>query len=451
MFSIFKDRQFFTLLFTLALPIAAQNLIQFTVSAVDAIMIGSLGEIPLSAVATANNLTFLYMVTAFGLASGCGVLAAQHFGAGNIQKVREIFAFMLKIMLGLTLVFAGLAFFAPGQVIAFVIRDPEVIAVGASYLRILGLGYLFFGFTTAIIGMLRASKIVKVAVVVSLISLVVNVGLNYVLIFGNFGAPALGVQGAAIATVSARILECIILLIYVFRVEKTLAFRPRDLALRSKGIFKSFRRYSAPVFFNELLWAIGNFAIGVIIGRMGRELVAANSIAHLLAQFVTVMIFGTTAAAATMIGNTVGEGDKEKALRWAKGMLVFSFFLGVFALILVQILRLPLISLYDISDTARMYARQITHVVSVHMVLHSVTLVAILGTLRGGGDTRFALIVDALFIWFFAIPLGAFLGLYLALPVWVVYIALRSEDIFKLILVVRRITKGKWIKSVNGN
>jgi len=435
-------------LWAIAIPVALQNLINFGVTAADTIMVGQLGEVQFSAVAVANKFTFLYMVTSFGVAGGCGVLAAQYWGGDDKQRVREIIAFMFRVMTVVTLVFAGLAFFVPQHVLRIIIDDPEVIAEGVRYLRIMAVGFLFFGFTTAVIGVLRSTGTVKIAVVVSSVSLVVSVVLNYGLIFGNFGLPALGVTGAAIATSTARVIEFVILSVYLFRVEKRVAFRLRDLVRRSVGVGRSFAVHSSPVMVNEIGWALANFTIGIIIGQMGREFVAANAIATLLVQFVGVAILGLASAAATIVGNSIGAGAQGEARRYANGMLVLSVLVGLAGFAAIQAVRLPLIGFYEISETARAYARQITHVVSVNTIFHSVALVGVLGTLRGGGDTKFAMLVDVIFVWLIAVPLGAAAGLWIGLPIWVVYLVLRSEDLFKGLAVLWRIPRGRWLKDV---
>ena len=445
---VLRDASFLRKLQVIAIPVIVQNLINFSVTAADTIMVGQLGDAQLSAVAISNKVTFLYMVTAFGVAGGCGVLAAQYWGAGNRQRVREIIAFMYRIMTGVTILFASLAFFFPDFVLGIIISDSEVIAEGVRYLRIMSVGYLFFGFTTAGIGVLRSTGTVKIAMVVSSVSLMISVVLNYGLIFGNFGLPALGVPGAAIATSTARAVEFLILTIYLFKVEKQVAFRPGQLFRRSAGVGRSFAVHASPVMVNEVGWALANFLIGVIVGRMGREFVNANAIATLLVQFVGVAILGLAGASATIVGNSIGAGEREQAGRYANGMLVLSILVGIVGFAVVQAVRLPLIELYEISETARAYARQITHVVSVNTVFHSVSLVAVLGTLRGGGDTKFAMLLDVVFIWLIAIPLGAIAGLWLGWPVFAVYIILRSEDVFKAAVVLWRVPRGKWLRDV---
>jgi len=434
----------------IAVPIAIQNLINFGIAAADTIMVGQLGEVQLSAVAISNQITMVYMVISFGVAGGCGVLAAQYWGAGNKEKVRQIFSFMFRIMAVLSLLFAGVAFFVPEQMLGFIITDAEVIAEGVRYLQIMSIGYLFSGFTTATVGVLRSTGIVKIGVIVSLNSLVISVVLNYGLIFGNFGLPALGVAGAAVATSIARFVEMIVLSIYLMRIDRKVGFRLRDLFRKGEGIAQSFLKHSAPVMVNEIGWSTANFMLGVVVGRMGREFVAANSIAMLLNQFVSVVMIGLSSAAAAMVGNTIGAGDKPLAKRYANGLLAVSFLVGIFSFLVIQAVRIPLINAYDISETARMYARQITHVLSVHVILNSVVIVSILGILRGGGDTRFAAIVDVVSIWI-VVPLGAVAGLWLGMPVLVVYIIFRSEDVYKMILIAWRLTRCNWMRDVTKN
>jgi len=277
---------------------------------------------------------------------------------------------------------------------------------------------------------------------------VISVVLNYALIFGNFGLPALGVPGAAIATSVARVVEFVILCVYLFRMERRVAFRPLHLLQWRVGVARPFFTHSSPVMVSELGWAMANFMVGVIIGQMGREFMSANTIATLLIQFVGVAVLGLASAAATMVGNSIGAGEREQAARYANGMLALSFFAGIAGFLAIQILRLPLISQIELYDTAREYARQITHVLSVITIFHAVAIVAVLGTLRGGGDTKFAMVADIIFAWLIAIPLGAVAGLWLGWPVVIVYLILRSEDLFKAIVVVWRIPRGKWLKDV---
>jgi len=445
----FIDRDFMRRFSAIALPIALMMLINFSVKAVDTLMLGMVGEIQLSGAALANQLSFMFMVVGgSGVAAGCGVLTAQYWGAGNRERVREIFAFMYRITVALNILFAAVAFFAPHIVMGILTTDQYVIAEGIIYLRIMSFGFLVWGFTNASTTILRSVGVVKISVVVFSISLVISASLNYVLIFGNFGFPAMGIAGAAIATVTARFIEFIIIAVYILRMEKRLAFRVRNLTHRGKGIVREFMKHSFPVVMNEIFWALSFFILMVIIGRIGREFVAANAIGSLMMQFTGMIIFSVASTTAVIIGNTIGEGKYDRAREVGNGMMVISLGIGLLCFAVIQAIRVPFIGLYTLSDTAHLYALQITNIISVFLIFISIAVICMMGTMRGGGDTKFVMVADVIFMWLISIPMGAFVGFVLEWPVWAVYMVLRSEDIFKTITVLWRIPSGKWLKDV---
>ena len=443
-----KDHNFRRKLLKIAIPISLQNLINFSVSAADVIMVGQLGEVELSAVSISAQFTLLYMVVTFGVSGGCGVLAAQYWGANNKKAVRDVFAFMYRLVAIISIIFALSAFFLAEHILSFMIQDAEVIAKGVEYLNIISVGYLFFGFAASTVGLLRATGTVKIAVVTSFFSLIICIVLNYGLIFGNFGLPALGVSGAAISTSVTWFVFLTTTSIYLLKFERNIKFRLHSLLQKNDEIRKQYVTHCIPVLINEVGWAIANFILAIIIARMGREVVSANSIGMLMYQFVGIIIFGIAGAAATITGNTIGAGKKEQAQQYAMGILFISFFIGITSAIVIQLIRVPLVNFYEISDQARQYALEITNVASIIVIFKAIGMVSLMGTLRGGGDNKFVLIIDIIFMWLLAIPLGAFFGLYLQLPVYIVFLAIRCEDFFKAIAVLLRIPKGKWIKEV---
>ena len=445
----FLDREFLRSFRAIALPVALMGLINFGVNAVDTLMLGLVGEVQLSGAAVANQLSFMFMIIgAAGVAGGCGVLAAQYWGAGDKKRVREIFAFMFRVVAVVNLFFAAIAFFIPQHVIGIITTDQEVIAEGVIYLRIMSLGYILWGFTSASTTLLRSVGIVRISVALYSISLVISASLNYLLIFGNFGFPAMGIAGAATATVIARFAEFAIIVVYLFKFEKTLRFRLGDLIGRTKGVAGSFMKYAFPVILNEAFWSSAFFTVNVIIGRMGREFVAANAIGSLIMQFTSMIAMSCASATAVIVGNTIGEGRYGRARRIGNGMLLISFLLGFFCFIVIQALRVPFVNFYELSERARGYALQLTHIISVNIIFVSVASISLMGTLRGGGDAKFVMVVDVIFMWLISIPLGAFTGLVLNWPVWIVYIILRSENFFKTITVLWRVPRGKWLKDV---
>jgi len=464
----FLDKEFLQKFLAIVFPVALMSLINFGVKAVDTLMLGMVGEIQLSAAALANQLSFMFMIFATGVAAGSGVLTAQYWGAGDKRRVREIFAFMYKIIVFLNLAFASIAFFAPHIVLGILTTDQAVIAEGIAYLRIMSLGYIVSGVTTASTVSLRSVGVVKISVAVFSISLLVSATLNFLLIFGHFGFPELGIRGAAIGTVIARFVEVIVLTIYMLRFDKTLELRPRHLFGRlgrrffavpedeqshaapnpAGSVASHFMKHGVPVVLNEVTWATAFFILNVIIGRMGREFVAANAIGGLMIQFNGMLIFSVASTMSVIVGNTIGEGRYERARQIATGMLSISFVLGVICAVVIQLIRVPFVNIYELSETARIYALQITNIISVNIIFVSVAIISLMGTLRGGGDAKFVMVVDVIFMCLICIPLGAFTGLVLGWPVWIVFIILRSEDFFKTIVVLWRVPSGKWLKDV---
>jgi len=272
--------------------------------------------------------------------------------------------------------------------------------------------------------------------------------LNYVLIFGNFGFPEMGIAGAATATVIARFVEFTILAVYLFKYEKNLAIRLHNLKKRGKGVAKSFMKHAMPVVMSETFWAMGFFTLNIVIGRIGREFVAANAIGSLFIQFSGMIIFSVANATAVVVGNTIGEGRYDRAKRIANGMLIISFIIGIICFAIIQAIRVPFINIYELSDAARSYAFQLTNVISVNIIFISVSLVSLFGTLRGGGDAKFVMVADIAFMWLIGIPLGAIAGLILGWPVWVVFIILRSDEFFKTIVVLWRVPSGRWLRDL---
>ena len=445
----FIDKEFVRKFGAIVLPAMLVNLINFGVKAVDTLMLGMVGEVQLSGAALANQLSFMFFILGgAGVAGGCAVLTAQYWGAGDKERVREIFSFMFRVIAGINVVFASIAFFAPHIVLGILTTDQEVIAEGVIYLRIMSIGYIVWGFSSAIAMVLRSIGIMKIPVVVLSISLTISMGLNYLLIFGNFGFPEMGIAGAATATVIVRFVEFTILAIYLFKYEKNLLLRLHNLKKRGKGVAKSFIKHAMPVVMSETFWALGFFTLNVVIGRIGREFVAANAIGSLMIQFSGMVIFSVANATAVVVGNTIGEGRYARAQKIANGMLIISFMIGFACFAVIQAIRVPFINMYDLSDEARIYAFQLTNIISVNIIFVSVSLVSLFGTLRGGGDAKFVMFADIAFMWLIGIPLGAIAGLVLGWPVWIVFIILRSDELFKTILALWRVPRGRWLKDL---
>ncbi len=445
---ITRDKRFYRLLFSIALPIAVQNLITFMVSMVDTLMVGALGEIQLSAVSIANNLFFVLTILMFGLAGGSNIIISQYWGKGNVKTIHKILAIMYRVCLLITGIFIFIAVFLPKYFMGIFTTDKAVIEFGASYLRIVCIGYLFYSITNCTIMMLRSVKTVSISIIVYTASLVVNSILNWILIFGNLGAPELGIRGAAIATVCARITEFSIVLVFMFIYERKIGLKLEHLLKLDKEILKDYVGLCTPVLCNELLWAIGASMISVIVGRMGTEVVAANSINGVAHQFVTVFIFGMSNATAVIIGNTIGEGKKEKAKEYAYSIGVFSVVMGCISGLMILLIKPFVVNFYNVSYSTKLIAMEIMTVTSGIIVFQSLASNFMMGVLRGGGDAKFVLINDLIFMWLVAIPGGFFVAFVLELPVALVFLVIKCDEILKSLTSVYRVISGKWVNDV---
>ena len=296
--------------------------------------------------------------------------------------------------------------------------------------------------------MLRSVKTVKISLVVYSLSLVVNAFFNYILIFGNFGAPVLGVQGAAIATVIARITEFSIVLIFMIKFENKILLKASHLLKVDKIIFKDFLTNCTPVLFNEFLWSTGSTMISIILGRLGTETVAANSISNVVFQFVTVFIFGLSNATAVIIGNTIGEGKNEKAKEYSRTVGVLSIIMGIMAGGVILLIRPIVVDFYNVSQVTKNIAVEIMGSMSVIVIFQSFGVTLMMGVLRGGGDAKFVLINDIIFLWLVAIPCGFIVAFILKWPIAAVFFIVKSDEVIKSIIAAVRVLGGKWVRNV---
>lgn len=446
---IIKDKSFYSKVFAIAIPMALQNLINVGVSILDTVMLGQLGEVAMSASSLAGQVGFTYMIMNLGLTAGAGVLTSQYWGRKDPASIRKVLAMSYKIAMLFAAVFTVASLLFPVQIMTIFTKDAEVIASGAVYVRIMAFSFFISGFTMTSFNILRTVGTVKIAMYTYGVSFFVNVFFNYSLIFGKFGMPALGVAGAALATLIARFAEFIISFIYVFRIDKKICFVFKDLLCKTDmTIFKIYMKHGAPVLCNEILWSLGSSMLSVIMGHMSKEFVAANSICSVMFQCTSVITQGMSAAAGVLAGNTIGEGKYKLARQQSFTMFYISIFLGIICFALVYTLAEPLVSFYNITEQTRLIALELLKVMAVLTIFQTISGINMFGTLRGGGDSKFVLFFDVSSMWLFCVPLGWLSGLVLGWPVWAVCICLRSGDIFKCFGAIARIMSGKWIKDV---
>ena len=446
-----RDRSFYKNALNIAIPIALQNLITFSVSMADTVMVGRLGEINLSAVAIANHLQFILMVLIFGVGGGASVMASQYYGKKDIDSIHKVMSIMYRLCIIITIIFILIAIFIPKQFMNIYTTDKEVILQGIKYLKILSISYIFYSITNCTISVLRSVKTVRISLLVYSISLIVNIFFNYVFIFGKFGIKPMGVQGAAIATVISRFSEFITTLIFIIYFEKKINLKFKNLIKLDSKVIKVFTKTSTPIILNELFWAIGSSMISIIVGRLGREVVAGNSINNVTNQFATLFIFGLSSASSVIIGNTIGKGDYEKAKEYANTICILSFVMGILSGAIILLLRPFIVNLYNVSDYTKYIAKQIMISTAILAIFKSSSSNIMMGVLRGGGDNKFVFMTEMIFMWLVSIPLGFYGAFVLKLPVFIVFLIIRSDEILKSIAGLLRVRSGKWIVDVTRN
>lgn len=444
---IVRDPQFYRQVLHIMLPVAAQQAINIGVNMMDTVMLGSLGEAQLSASSLANSFYNLFTILCMGIIGGCSVLAAQYWGAQDKQNARRTFSLAMRLSLALSLVFAVVTALFPAQIMRLYTPEADVIAHGIRYLRITTFVYLFHGCAQVISFLMRSVQQPKLGLIVSCISFAVNILANWVFIFGMLGAPRMEIAGAALGTLIARIVECIVTFTYVLVIDKQLGLRVSDL-LRGPGreIFHNYRRLGLAVLFSDGILGLGINAMNMVLGRMGAAVVAANAICQVVDRLFTVVGTGIGNAASIVTGNTVGRGDTEKALAQGQTFYWLSCAFGAIAAVLVLLFGRLTIAAYNIDQTTIDIANQMMLSYAVIAFFQCVQNVMTKGVLRGGGDARFLLVADVLFLWIVSLPLGFVAGLALHAPAWLTILCLRVDWAIKSFWCVKRLNSGKWIR-----
>ena len=448
--SMLKDRQFLKTLVTLMLPMVAQNLITLAAQMMDSLMLGRLGQIELSASSLANQPFFIFNLLIFGMASGSSVLNAQFWGKQDVRSIKIVISICLKVALTVSILLGAAVMLFPETVMRIYTDDPQIIAAGAQYLRIIGWCYFFFGLANTLLTTIRSVGIVRIAVIDSVFSLVCNTGLNYLLIFGNFGFPKLGIQGAAIATVIARMGEAVIVLVYILVIDRKLRFKLRDFWEFDVGLLKNYLKNGLPVAFNEVFWSVGISIQSMVMGRLGASVVSASQIASIVQQFSSVLIFGVANAAAIIIGNDIGAGKMEQARQRVTWFRIIGVLLGILAACMILGLSGPVVSFYNVPDETKQLAIEMLRVLAVIVLFVAQTGIGVVGLLRGGGDSRFALFVDLAGLWLFATSAALLSAFVFKAPVLVVYACSKLDEPVKLLMLAWRMRNHRWMRDVTG-
>ena len=443
-----RDKGFYKAAVTLALPVVLQNMITIGVNIMDTVMLGSYGEVQLSGSSLANDFINIFHILCMGMGGGAAVLTAQFWGRKDIVSLKKAITIMMRICMCLVAVFTLVTAFFPSQIMSVYTSDAAVIEKGRIYFLVSIPTYLLMGISLTLTLILRSVRKVKVPLITSIICFFVNIFFNWVFIFGHLGAPEMQIAGAALGTVIARVVETAIIAVYVFRVDKAIAMRVRDLFTSCGEQLKLFFKYSIPVMISDSLLAFGNSAVSIIIGHISTEFVAANAIIATIVRLSTVFSGGLGSASATIAGNAIGRGETERAYREGVTSVTLSVIIGLFAGVIILVLSPWIISMYNITETTRAIAEQLMYAVAMMVVFQAMQGVLTKGVLRGGGDTHFLMVVDVLFLWLLSIPLGALCGLVWHVEPFFIYTALKIDWAIKSLWCLKRLVSRKWIKRV---
>ena len=440
-----KDRYFYKTFFSMTAAIAIQNLITFAVNLADNIMIGGYSQTALSGVSMVNQIQFLLQMLMTGTGAAIGVLGAQYWGKKELQPIRK--ATSIGVLLGVTLsaVMMVLVYFFPQQALGLLTNEQAVIEEGSKYLVIICFSYVLFAVSNNLLSALRSVETVKIGFVVNLIALVVNIVLNYGLIYGNMGLPEMGVEGAAIATLTARAVEFAVVVIYVLFIDKKICWRPKHLFHIDWVMFKDYIRVGMPLILANGIWGIAMSVQTAILGRLGEDTIAANSIATTLFQVITVVTYAASTASSVLIGKTVGEEDIPRVKAYTKTLQILFLIIGVCTGLALFASRDFIIGLYDVTPGAAELSRQFILVLCFTVVGTSYQCSCLTGIVTGGGDTRFVLINDLIHQWLIVIP-SAFLSAFVFhWPLWVTVVCLKSDQVLKCFVAVIKVNRYKWI------
>lgn len=447
-----KDRSFYHSLVTLAIPISLQNLITFAVSFADNVMIGRLGENAISGVYVGNQVQTVLQMFIAGIEGAILILAAQYWGKKDTQSIRKVVSIGIKSAFGVGLAVTVISVLFPGQIIALFTHEQGVIEDGAAYLQIVGFTYLLFSIAQVMIAAMRSVETAKIGLYISLMTLVVNIGLNYLLIFGFtipglVSVPAMGVRGAAVATLISRFLEMLVSVIYVFFVDKKLKFGVKDLLHIDSQLLKDFVRYGLPIMGGQVVWAVNMLANTKILGAYSAEVIAATSIAGMLHNLVYVWLNGMASAVGVITGKTVGEGRLEKMKEYAVTTQIIFFLVGLVSSAIMFLLRDSFISLYETTPAGAMYSAQFINVLVVTVIGTSYQFPCLFGLVKSGGDISFVFKMDTIFVFLVVLPISI-LCQFLGAEPWVVFAALKCDQIFKCFVALVKINRFNWMKDL---
>lgn len=452
-----KDKAFYKNFFSLLAMLALQNMIVLSVNLIDNIMIGSYSEEALSGVTAVNQLQFIFQQILMGAGDALIVMGSQYWGQQRTEPIKKLAngALLLGCGFGILLFVAASIF--PETLVWLFTDNKAYISEGCAYLNIIRFTYLLFPISSILLSMLRSVETVKIAFYSSIVSLIVNGCVNYTLIYGHFGMPELGVAGAAIGTLLARIIELVIVVVYVLRSDKKLLIKLRDFFTLDKALIIDYLKTSRAFITVAALFGLstalqtvilGHMDTGSAIGEAGGSVIAANSISSTLYMMLKVAAVGASSAASIIIGKTIGQNNIGKVKEYAKTLQLIFIAIGLLTSIVLYTIKTPILGLYDISDATRAYAESFIHILCITCIGTSYQMPVLTGIVRGGGDSRFVLVNDLISIWGIVLPVSFLAAFVFNWPPVAVVFCLNADQLFKCGAAAVKVNKFNWIKKL---
>lgn len=446
--SMVKDKSFLRHSAMIAIPIAVQGLLNNILNFVDTLMIGKLGKTTISAVGLSNKVFFVLSLLIFGICSGSSILSSQYWGKRDKKNIHRVLGMALVLGILGSLVFTFAAFFQPKFVMSIFTNNAGMIEIGAEYLKVVCFSYVLTAITQVYMSSLRSVNEVKLPVLISTIAIITNVILNYILIFGKFGAPALGVTGAAIATVIARIVECFFMVFLVYARKSPVAANLKEMFSFDKEFVKKFTQMVAPVIMNEFMWGLGVTMYSLAYGRMGENATAAITVTQSIEQIMQVVFLSISNSAAIILGNELGAGKLDAAKLHAKYFLVLQFIMSACIIVIALIIKDPIIRVFGMEEEVNVLINRCFLVFLLFLFFKVFNVVNVVGILRSGGDTKAALLIDITGVWLIGIPMAFLGGLVFKFPIYIVYGMVLLEEVYKMAIGVPRYLKRKWLRNI---
>jgi len=443
--SFFKDRAFLREMLAIAIPISFQQLINASLNMIDVLMVGQLGEVSIAALGLSNQVFFVFILLLFGTTSGMAIFTAQFWGKQEIDPIRKVLGMSILTTSIIALIFTLAATLMPRAVLGFYTNDPEVIGIGVRYLSIVGFSYIPVAIATSYIATLRSIQLVKLTVVATTSALIFKTTVGYLLIFGVGGFPALGVEGAAIGTASAWVLELFLLFILVYAKKTPLAANPLTCFTFDLSFFARVLKTVAPAVLNEMFWSLGITTYNAVYAHIGTEAIAAINVNATIEELGFVVFMGLGNACAVMVGNRIGAGKKDEAYETLRRVTILSVAAAWIVGLVVIAARDVVVGLYALSPSGAYNVRMLMLMMGSMLWIRMFNFSTFIGGFRAGGDTRFALIMEICSIWLIGVPAAYVGGFVLRLPVYYVYLMVMSEEVVKSFVSARRFRSRKWI------